>query len=155
MATIRPAENEDTLPVQRLVSDVFAEFGLGLLLHDVDAHLADPAGFFRQGGGNFWVVEEGGSIIATAGMLSRNEATAELKALYVQASARRQGWGRRLVEWVMAEARRIGKGRLILWSDTRFLDAHRLYRKLGFQPLGERDLHDIYNSREFGFERTL
>ena len=55
----------------------------------------------------------------------------------------------------MDYARTKGKKRVILWSDTRFTDAHRLYRQLGFRQSSERDLHDIYNSSEYGFECEL
>jgi len=44
--------------------------------------------------------------------------------------------------------------RLILWSDTRFDQAHRLYERMGFERRGERTLPDDLNqTREYGFER--
>jgi predicted GNAT superfamily acetyltransferase len=52
-------------------------------------------------------------------------------------------------------ARQSGKQKMILWSDTRFADAHRLYRSMGFQEVGERELHDSNNTVEYGFERAL
>jgi putative acetyltransferase len=55
----------------------------------------------------------------------------------------------------MNYARVAGKPKMILWSDTRFADAHRLYRNLGFTEMGIRDLHDSNNSVEYGFEMPL
>jgi putative acetyltransferase len=56
----------------------------------------------------------------------------------------------------MDYARRAGVRRMLLWSDTRFVEAHRLYRSMGFRQLDEpRDLHDSNNSVEYGFEREL
>jgi len=47
-----------------------------------------------------------------------------------------------------------GRSEIILWSDTRFTNAHRLYEKLGFKPLGKRELKDINKSVELGFKRN-
>ena len=44
---------------------------------------------------------------------------------------------------------------MVLWTDTRFLDAHRLYRSLGFREYGERLLHDSNNTKEYGFTKPL
>jgi putative acetyltransferase len=56
-----------------------------------------------------------------------------------------------------AEAHARGKGasRIVLWSDTRFLTAHRLYRRLGYAQQGSRQLADISQSAEYGFEKAL
>ena len=43
-----------------------------------------------------------------------------------------------------------------LWTDTRFLDAHRLYRSLHYEELPEvRELHDLSATREFHFAKSL
>jgi len=78
-----------------------------------------------------------------------------LKTLYVHPSLRRQGWGRKLTTLAIAYAQAAGKQKMILWSDTRFTDAHRLYRNLGFTEMGRRDLNDSNNSVEYGFEMPL
>ena len=57
-----------------------------------------------------------------------------------------------VLDWCRAEQ----IGRLILWSDTRFDQAHRLYERMGFQRTGERVLPDDLNqTREYGFERPV
>ncbi len=49
-----------------------------------------------------------------------------------------------------------GASRMLFWSDTRFMDAHRLYEKLGYARVGgTRDLGDISNSKEYCFEKGL
>ena len=46
--------------------------------------------------------------------------------------------------------------RLVLWSDTRFDLAHRLYTRMGFRQTGERVLpDDINETREYRFERMV
>ncbi|MBA3600888.1 MAG: hypothetical protein H0W45_06525 [Acidobacteria bacterium] len=47
-----------------------------------------------------------------------------------------------------------GRSEIILWSDTRFTNAHRLYKKLGFNLLGKRELKDVNKSVELGFKRN-
>jgi len=45
---------------------------------------------------------------------------------------------------------------LVLWSDTRFDQAHRLYLRMGFAQTGERTLPEHINqTREFRFERAV
>jgi GNAT superfamily N-acetyltransferase len=60
-----------------------------------------------------------------------------------------------LVETVIAWCRGEGIHHLILWSDTRFDRAHRLYGHMGFQRTGERALNDINQSREYCYERPV
>jgi putative acetyltransferase len=79
----------------------------------------------------------------------------ELKTLYVHPSLRRRGLGRRLVDMAMQRAREAGKPRMILWSDTRLRDAHRLYRAMGFREHGVRMLFDTQDSIELGFDMPL
>jgi len=46
--------------------------------------------------------------------------------------------------------------RLVLWSDTRFEQAHRLYRRIDFRQTGERTLpNDPNQTREYCFERPV
>jgi hypothetical protein len=43
-----------------------------------------------------------------------------------------------------------------LWSDTRFLDAHRLYERLGYRRTGRtRELHDLSDTVEYEFDKPL
>lgn len=80
----------------------------------------------------------------------------ELTTLYVAAAARRQGWGARLVWWVERAARERGAGRVELWSDRRFADAHRLYERLGYRATGgTRELHDLSATVERAFAKDL
>ena len=152
--TLRPTVPEDVLGILKLISEVYAEYDCVLDAETEEQHLLEPGPYFREHGGEFWVVEEGGVVRATAAVLL-HEDSGELKSLYVHPSLRRQGWGRKLTVLAMDYARSAGKQKMILWSDTRFTDAHRLYRNLGFTETGRRDLKDSNNSIEYGFERSL
>ena len=57
----------------------------------------------------------------------------EVKRLYVQPAHRSGGWGHRLAESLIADARAIGYGELKLDTLDWMADARRLYAKLGFR----------------------
>lgn len=59
----------------------------------------------------------------------------EIKRMYVRPPYRRLGLGRAMVERLLAEAAQIGYHRIRLDSARFMLDAHRLYRTLGFQEI--------------------
>ena len=46
---------------------------------------------------------------------------------------------------------------MILWSDTRFDQAHRLYTRMGFRLNRRADVcpDDLNQTREYGFERPV
>jgi putative acetyltransferase len=110
----RAAVPTDAPAIQQLVDGIFHEYGFAIALDGVDRHLTEPSTYFRERGGEFWVVDDGGRIMATVGALPHENNAAELKALYVHPSIRRQGWGRRLTTLVMDYARTTGKERVIL-----------------------------------------
>jgi ribosomal protein S18 acetylase RimI-like enzyme len=163
MLTIRPARSEDTLGLQKLIAGIYAEYACVLDLEGEDAHLKNPGPYFRERNGEIWVVASDGRVLASAAAKVHEDA-GELKTLYVHPSIRRQGWGRRLtyVAIDFAAERLLGRTRtdliaplFVLWSDTRFKDAHRLYRAMGFAQIGERALHDLNNCVEHGFAAPL
>ena len=61
------------------------------------------------------------------------DAIGEVKRLYVQPAHRGEGWGRRLAEALIAEARTVGYRELKLDTLEWMGDARKLYSKLGFR----------------------
>jgi oligopeptidase B len=153
-SSLRPTVPADVPGILNLIAGVYAEYDCVLDAEREEPHLLEPGPYFRAHGGEFWVVEDGGVVRATAAVMLHEDA-GELKTLYVHPSLRRQGWGRRLTNLAIDYARQSGKRKMILWSDTRFWDAHRLYRSMGFREIGIRELHDSNNSVEYGFELSL
>lgn len=149
--TIRPVEPKDHAEIIAMIRSIYDDYDNMVLEVEKEApHYLDPGKHFRSRGGDFWVVERNGEIVATvAATVAGNRA--ELFCLYVRQDARRQGLARRLVELVIAAAAQRGANRLEMWSDTRFTDAHRLYRNMGFTQDGERELHDLSDTVEYGF----
>lgn len=155
---LRPATDNDAESLRNLIGDCFAEYeGCVLDPEGVDAWLAAPATSYAAKGGQLWVLADpDGRALACVGWAPEGAGRVELKNLYVGAAARRQGLGRRLCDLVEGVAGERAADELFLWSDTRFLDAHRLYDGLGYRRTGaERALHDPSNTIEYGFTKPL
>ena len=155
---IRPARDTDADGLIALINACWSEYP-GCML-DVDGELPELrriATYISGRDGRFWVAERDGRIVASAGVVpAQDRRGMELLKLYVDSSARRRGLAARLVAMAEEEARGRGADKIELWSDTRFLDAHRLYRRLGYtQSPGSRTLQDLSNSVEFHFAKAL
>ncbi len=155
---IRDARDADGWELIGLVAACWAEYpGCILNVDGEEPWMRAPASSFDERGGRLWVVERQGRVVASVGLKPAHEPGGiELKTLYVALHARRLGLGNRLTELVEAEARRRGAAFIDLWSDTRFTDAHRLYKRRGYQrdPI-TRELHDLSNTVEYYFRKDL
>ncbi|MFC6093913.1 GNAT family N-acetyltransferase [Saccharothrix lopnurensis] len=67
----------------------------------------------------------------------------EFRMLAVNPSARGRGVGEALVRAAVARARELGARRLVMSSSEHMTTAHRLYRRLGFRRLPERDWRPV------------
>jgi GNAT superfamily N-acetyltransferase len=155
----RPVRDDDAQDLYGLLTLCFAEYpGCYTDPHGDLPDLRAPAtAVARKPGAAFWVVEDGRGRVGACVMVDFPEpGTAELHRLYVRPDLRRRGLAARLVDLAEAHARQGGAGRMAMWSDTRFLDAHRLYERLGYARGGQsRELGDVSGSVEYGFERSL
>ena len=158
---LRPVDDADAEQLQRLIGGIFAEYpGCVLDLPGIDADLRAPASSLREQGGCGWVACDGDRIVASGAVTPatwQGGPAAECKRIYVAASHRRRGLGAALVDLVEQVAvRDHGARAVLLWSDTRFHDAHRMYERLGYvrQP-DTRDLHDPSNTTEYQYVRHL
>ncbi len=153
---IEPARPADAPAVVALIARVFAEYRFSW---DPAAEVPDLFDLDRHYGGTrgaFWVARLDGQVVGSVGVERLAEGRAELHRLYLDAGLRGKGVGRALVEVVLDWCRAKAITQLVLWSDTRFDRAHRLYEGLGFTRTGERELpNDPNDTREFGYERRV
>ena len=106
--------------------------------------------------GAFFVIRQEGRVVGSVGVDRVADDTAELHRLYLDRAVRGRGLGDALVETILGWCRAGGVRRLVLWSDTRFVHAHRLYLRHGFRQAGERVLpEDVNQTRELSFERDV
>lgn len=158
---IRVARDTDAAGLIELIGSAYAEYP-GCVL-DVDGEEPDlraiASAYARKGGG-FWVTIEpqSGALVGSVGWLpsSTQPGWLELRKLYVARAQRRRGLASELCTLVEDVARKQGALGISLWSDTRFLDAHRFYAVRGYQKQAEtRALNDLSNTIEYRFIKLL
>ena len=155
---IRPVVNADAQDLFGLLSLCYGEYpGCFVDPHDDLPDLISPSSSYAETEGAFWAVEdERGRVCACVAVDFPESGTAELHRLYVRSDRRGQGFGSLLVRQAESHARARGADRIVLWSDTRFTTAHRLYKRLGYTQIdGQRQLTDISKSAEYRFEKAL
>jgi GNAT superfamily N-acetyltransferase len=77
-------------------------------------------------------MDDGGRLVGAANMQWRDD-PCELLELAVVAERRGQGLGRALVEWLIAEARRRGKRRMLVGATNAALGNIGFYQRCGFR----------------------
>jgi putative acetyltransferase len=154
---IRTARDDDAPGVIELIGSVFAEYpGVLFLVDEELPELRGIASWARDGGGEMWVAEREGRIVGTCGYTRASAPGGfELKKLYVAASERESGLGSALTSHVEKHIAERGAAFVDLWSDTRFVTAHRFYEKRGYVRGGTRDLGDKSDTVEFYFRKEL
>ena len=150
---IRSAIDADGPVVCRLVEAVLAEFALTPDYGGMDADLLRPGSFYGERAGVFdLVLDAGGAVAGTAALLPLDVDTVELRKMYFSPAIRGRGWGRLMVERMMAIARSRGYVRMELKTASVLTGAIALYESCGFVPAAE----TISVSRcDRAFERAL
>lgn len=94
-----------------------------------------------------WIAEKDGSVVGSIFVVRHDETTAKLRMLYVDASARGLGIGKRLVEETIRFARQAGYKRMILWTTSNLTAARKIYQRAGFELIEEEAMqsfgHDL------------
>lgn len=165
LVLLRPAVDADAQDLFGLLTLCFAEYpGCFTDPHGDLPDLVRPGHWperrdagGRPLGGAFLVLDDArGRVCASVAYDLPQPGAAELHRLYVRPDCRRKGIAARLVGHVERCARQDGAQSMSLWSDTRFVNAHKLYQGLGYQPTGAtRELHDISRTSEYEFVKVL
>jgi GNAT superfamily N-acetyltransferase len=113
------------------------------------------ASMFVEPDGVFLVLrDDEGRAIGCGGIARFDDARGEVKRMYVVPDARGQGLGRRLLEELEAEARRLGYASVVLETGDRQQEAVGLYESTGFERI---PCYPPYDSRELSvcYEKRL
>jgi ribosomal protein S18 acetylase RimI-like enzyme len=142
--TVEPAGSDDFPAIARLTVDVYVG---GELAGDAyTAQLADVPG--RASRSDLLVVRDSdGRIVGSValvltgdfGEVTTSDEESAFRMLVVDPAARGRGIGELLVTTCLDRARAVGKRRMVLSTDPRMTAAHRLYERMGFRRLPERD----------------
>jgi ribosomal protein S18 acetylase RimI-like enzyme len=120
--------------------------GEGLASEGYAEQLADVAG--RAARSELLVVrDDGGRVVGSValvltgdfGEVTESDDEAAFRMLAVDPDVRGRGVGELLVRTCLDRARTAGKRRVVISTDPRMTAAHRLYERLGFARLAERD----------------
>jgi ribosomal protein S18 acetylase RimI-like enzyme len=142
--TVEPASPADHPRIARLSVDAY--MGDGLVEDGYAAELADVAGRARRA--ELLVARDGtGAVVGSValvlsgdfGEITEGEDEAAFRMLVVDRAVRGRGIGELLVRACLARARAAGKRRMVISTSTGMTTAHRLYERLGFTRLPERD----------------
>lgn len=146
---IRDWQPTDREAAAALIAQVLAEYGLATCGLATEPSGADwdvlhvEAAYWQQGG-EFWVVEQQGQLVGTAGYypISRGQQAVEIRKMYLRPEVRGMGLGRYLLNKLEQRIRQ--KGFQQIWVETASVlqTAVQLYESSGYQP-GE----DVQTSR--------
>jgi GNAT superfamily N-acetyltransferase len=173
--SLRSATAADAPGIVHVIRAVYDEYGFTWDPHDYHADLYDLQGYYLDRGHGFWIAqaEDGetigtiameyfdpvpgaaGAVVTLADRLRLGGCDCALERFYVHPLARRRGAGSALMARAIRESRDRGCRLMEIWSDKRFLDAHRLYERRGARTVGERICHDPDQSPEWGLILSL
>jgi putative acetyltransferase len=133
----RHLEKRDNKPLADLIRSVFREFGVarpGTVYYDPTTD--DLFTLFQESGSIYWVAEDNGKIIGGCGIYPTQNlpgGCGEVVKLYLEASYRKKGIGRKLLEMSIESAKEMGYKQLYLESLPELGQAISLYEKQGFR----------------------
>lgn len=171
---MRGAVAEDSPAIAGVVKAVYEEYGFPWDAGGCQADLYDIGAHYLDLGHGVWVAcqdEHIAGVVAlkvfdpvpgvtgdnaeVGGRVRLAGSDASLGRLYVHRDARRHGAGTALVETALSHARAVGRRAVEIWSDKRFVEAHRLYVRFGARTVGERLIYDPDPCEEWGMQILL
>jgi GNAT superfamily N-acetyltransferase len=132
-----PSDRDDVLAF--IVAIQRGEFAIEITAED-QPDLADVAGAYQAGGGEFWVARAGGEVAGTIAAIRISEDAVALRKMFVAAAHRGDGLAARLMETLVAWARGVGVRTIYLGTTAVMSAAHRFYAKHGFAPIDPAEL---------------
>ncbi|MBM4162457.1 MAG: GNAT family N-acetyltransferase [Ignavibacteria bacterium] len=123
-----------------LARDLFREYqsslGIDLCFQEFDKELAELPGEYSPPDGRLILGYWASDLAGCVALRKIDDATCEMKRLYVRPAFRGKKIGRTLAEIIIGEARRMGYARMRLDSLPSMKEAIALYRSLGFRAIG-------------------
>jgi DNA-binding MarR family transcriptional regulator/GNAT superfamily N-acetyltransferase len=130
--------------VQRHGEIYAREYGLSMAFEALVARImADYVDQHRPGRENAWIAEVDGQRAGCVLCVRKDDETAQLRVLLVEAWARGHGLGARLVDECIRFARDSGYRRLVLWTNDVLVSARKIYLAAGFELVSEERHHSF------------
>jgi putative acetyltransferase len=131
---ITPRTAEDWREARRLIEEYAASLKVDLCFQNIGHELEHLAEEYGPPAGAFLLARENGVALGCVGLRRTAEGAAEMKRLYAVPAARGRQVGRMLAEAIVAKARELGYGSVVLDTLPTMKEAQALYASLGFQP---------------------
>lgn len=151
MFAIRPATFPDDRPVVAALFREYADFlGFDLSFQDFEGELAALPGHYAAPRGVVLLAWSRDKAAGCVGLRPLENNVCEMKRLYLRPDQRGAGQGRRLVEGVLAEARKRGYSRMVLDTVPQLRAAISLYESLGFHQIAAYTFNPVPGVRFYG-----
>lgn len=120
---------------------------------DADApELRALATHYARNGGALWIAGDGDGMIATR---PSHASIWEICRVYVMPALHGTSLAATLLETAEAHANQSGAAELELWTDTRFVRAHRFYEKHGYTKQPEQRTDSADSFTEFRYSKRV
>jgi putative acetyltransferase len=143
----------DIPQLSQIIDEVFKEYGwIYVEADEVPDFVKFQTYYGDESKARLYTIESTGDHHTIAGCIALkfNSEGPYLSRVYLSKEFRGIGLGKWMTNEVISIAREEGHPSIHLWTDTRFLDAHGMYKSLGFEQTTDlRSLHDINTSFEF------
>lgn len=137
---VRPFTKEDSDKIRELILSILTkEYPFDKSAYS-DSDLYDLTGTYNGPRDTFFVLEDNGNIIGTAGIKEDTKDVALLRRLFVNPSYRRKGYGEMLMGEALKFCQDKGYGHVVFRTTSRMTQAIELCKKKGFKKTEEIDL---------------
>jgi ribosomal protein S18 acetylase RimI-like enzyme len=115
--------------------------------------LSDPKKYIIDKGGYIFFAKAGEKIAGTFALIKAEEGTYELSKMAVDEEFQGKNIGNKMLEFCLAEGKRLHAKKIILYSNTKLEPAIHLYKKFGFKEIPL--MHSDYERANIQMEINL
>jgi ribosomal protein S18 acetylase RimI-like enzyme len=135
MITLIDAHSAEQIGVVReLFQEYAASLAVDLCFQNFQAELAGLPGDYAPPGGRLFLACDGAAAAGCVALRKIDDATCEMKRLYLRPQFRGKGVGKLLANAIVSAARAAGYERMRLDTLPQMTEAIALYQSLGFRP---------------------
>ena len=109
-----------------------------------DTDLENIGGTYGGTRDTFFVITEGGEVIATTGIKEDSKDTALLRRVFVKSSERKKGYGSQLLDEAIKFCREKGYKEIVFRTTSKMTQAIELCKKRGFKEMENLDMGGFF-----------